>query len=201
MVTNALDGGILQIIKASRGLHTAATAVGAAYLYLFDWALTIVSLYLIVRILAPMEPRNLFPGVGAALRDFVRTRRVFCFAGLYWPYHTPAASPTILSGDPHAAHWNEMASAIHKLCIGVDATIAQAGQGINSRAAVVFEPPRSAKGRAYCLHYRRLGKSAFVAVVDNRRRGFSGRNTRSQNNFKQLSESVGTLINVRDSLK
>jgi hypothetical protein len=53
----------------------------------------------------------------------------------------------------------------------------------------------------YCFHYRRLGKSSFLAAADARAKRFDGSNARSQIMFHQLAESIGYLVNVRHSLK
>jgi hypothetical protein len=200
-VVSSLHPRLLEIISSTPGIRDGATAVGTAYLYLFDWMLTIIMMYLIVRILSPIEPRNLFPSVSAALQDFILRRRVFCFGALYWPYHDRAAKPAIYARNANASQWSDIAQSLHKLSEDLDLVLSVAGQGINSRIAVVYQTGSDAKQPEYCLHYRRLGKAAFVATVDDRRSEFSGGNARSQHHFKQLSESIGTLINVRDSLK
>jgi hypothetical protein len=200
-VVASLHPRLLEIISSTPGIQAGATAVATAYLYLFDWMLTIIVMYVIVRVLSPIEPRNLFSGVLDALKDFVIRRRVFCFGALYWPYHDGARRPAIYSRDANASQWSDLAQSLHRLSEELDLVLPVAGQGINSRIAVVYETGSDAKQSGYCMHYRRLGKAAFVATVDNRRGDFSGRNARSQHHFKQLSESIGALINVRDSLK
>jgi len=217
LVLDVEVGGILYTAVQDHGWVFAATLnqqamnkgraeEGTIYLYLFDWAATVVVLYLVVRVLSPLEPRNLFPGIGEALEYFVKDRGIFVFTGYFWRSKPDEHTPTIRSSDSDdpPLSWGEFAVALHKETVDLDKFLSSTWQGENSRVSLVFEEelgPEGQPARAYCVHYRRLGESAFVVAVDAQGNRFDGSNTKSQSDFLQFSGSIGCLVNVRHSLK
>ena len=180
--------------------------LGKVYLYLFDWAATVVGLYLVVAALAPLEPRNLFQGVAEALQYFVRDRGIFVFTGYFWHSGTNehVATKRVSEGEDTPAPWEELALTLHRATVELDKSMPSTWQGINNRVMLVLEEESEPDGKsptAHCLHYRRFGETAFVVAVDSEARRFNGGNTRSQAYFLQLAESIGSLVNIRHSLK
>jgi hypothetical protein len=180
--------------------------VGAIYLYLFDWVATVVILYFVVSILSRLEPRNLFKSVADALAYFIGDREGFMFAGYFWRSDADAYAPTVRSSDDADPPFSceDFALALHKETGRIDEFLPATWQGVNNRVSLVFaEEPASEGGKAeaYCVHYRRFGESAFVVAVDAHGSRFDGSNTRSQSDFLQICESIGSLVNIRHSLK
>ncbi len=175
--------------------------VGTIYLYIFDWVATIIGVYALVVLLAPLEPRNTFNKVGRALHDFVR-RQTFLFTGLFWQHREGS---TVYPKDKKRSEpFEAMAKLIHEETLILDASLRDAWQGCNYRAALVYEPESpgvSEVRNSYCFHYRRMGQSSFLVAVDTDKQRFDGSSARSQTNFQQLSESIGYLVNVRDSFR
>jgi hypothetical protein len=185
--------------------HEPLTILGALYLYLFDWVATVIVLYLVVCVLAPLEPRNLFESVAEALQYFVKDRRIFVFTSYFWHNSLVEHVPTSCSlySDDQPLPWEQLALALHKTTVELDEFMPLTGQGINSRVALVFEDraeQESEVRHAHCIHYRRFGATAFLVAVDAHEDLFND-DIRSQSNFQQLTESVGSLINIRHSLR
>jgi hypothetical protein len=174
------------------------------YIYLWDWVVTIVALFAVVSVFSPLEPQNLFPSVADALQRFVRTDGPFQYVCYFWQrspgeYATTTAWPEseVLRPD-----WEGLARSIHNQTIALDKCLPSTWQGVNSRVSAVFEDEGAPEGPAYCAHYRRFGESAFVVAVGSDKGRFEGNGIiTSQSDFLQLSESIGSLINVRHSLK
>jgi hypothetical protein len=195
-------------IENNRWFGVPVSAFVAIYFYLFDWMLTILILYFVVAVLAPLEPRNLFPSIEEGLQYFVEKHKVFIFAGYFWRNNkidsnefAPTLSPS--SWAIQAAQWEETAQLLHKEMVRLDQFLLATYQGINARVAAVFDEPGpdGKPAKPVCIHYRRFGKSAFLVAVDEHESQFAGTNASSQTHFFQLSESVGSLVNIRHSLK
>jgi hypothetical protein len=174
------------------------------YIYLWDWVVTIFALFFAVAVLSPLEAENLFPTIGDALNRFVRTRGPFEYICYFWQrgpgeYAETSAWPErqILRPD-----WEGVAKSLHNQTIALDKSLPFTWQGVNSRVSAVFDDEAAPDGPAYCVHYRRFGESAFVVAVGADPDRFEGNGTlTSQSDFLQLSESIGSLVNVRHSLK
>jgi hypothetical protein len=180
---------------------------GIAYLYIFDWIVTIIGVYALVVLLSPLEPINNFNKVGRALNDFVQ-RRIFIFSGYFWQHLDDPAHVTIYPDDRKRSEpFEARARLIHKETRALDIAIRGAGQGCNFRVALVYEPEPSGRWSepevkdSYCFHYRRLGSSSYLVAADAEGKRFDGSNPENQRNFQQLGESIGYLVNVRDSLR
>ena len=195
----------LQWIVESPWVGKSFHIVGMIYLYLFDWVVTVAAIYAIVVFLSPLEPRNMFDNIGNALRDFVRGRKIFLFAGFFWQHGGVLSNSTICARDQEqGSTFASIARAIHDETLCLDRDMRGTWQGINCRVAAVYRSaPASDTGQqnSYCFHYRRLGRSSFIVAVDAKAEGFGGSNVKSQSSFRQLSESIGYLVNVRDSLR
>ena len=189
-------------IEKSEWLGVPAAVFGAIYFYLIDWMLTVLLLYFAVSALAPLEPRNLFRTVDEALHYFVEERKIFIFACYFWQDkdggYAAAFYPKI-----GAAQWEATARVLHREMLHLDQFLISTYQGINARIAAVFDQYGlgNKSVSTECIHYRRFGRSAFLVAVDEQARQFDGTNIKSQTNFLQLSESIGSLVNVRHSLK
>jgi hypothetical protein len=192
----------LEWIEVSPWFGPPLQLVGAIYLYIFDWVVTILGVFALVVLLAPLEPRNTFNKVGRALQDFVR-RRAFLLAGFFWQHRE--ASAVYPKDKKRSEQFEAMAKLIHEETLVLDAALRDTWQGCSYRAALVYEPQSPGIAaevkNSYCLHYRRMGQSSFLVAVDASKERFDGSNAGSQNNFQQLSESIGYLINVRDSFR
>ncbi len=195
----------LQWITESEWAGNSFHIVGIGYLYLLDWALTIVAVYALVVALSPLEPRNIFTSVEGALRDFVRRRRVFLFSGYFWQHNThPPRSSVSARDEKKNDLFKSMPQLIHEQTLELDGSLRGAWQGNNCRVALVYQAARANGPKAdssYCFHYRRFGKSSFIVAVDSHAEHFDGSNAKSQTFFQQLGESIGYLVNVRDSLR
>jgi hypothetical protein len=178
--------------------------IGIIYLYLFDWVITVIGVYALVVLLAPLEPINNFNKIGRALQDFVG-RRAFLVAGFFWQHRPDGSCSNVYPKDKHRNEpFEAMAKLIHEETLVLDAALRSAGHGCNYRAALVYEPKSpgwSEVTNSYCFHYRRMGRSSFLVAVDSNGKRFNGLSGQSQTNFQQLGESVGYLVSVRDSLR
>ena len=178
--------------------------VGIGYLYLLDWALTIVAVYALVVALSPLEPRNIFTSVEGALRDFVRRRRVFLFSGYFWQHNThPPRSSVSARDEKKNSVLKSMPQLIHEQTLELDGSLRGAWQGNNCRVALVYQAARANGPKAdssYCFHYRRFGKSSFIVAVNSHAEHFDGSNAKSQPS-PATGESIGYLVNVRNSLR
>jgi hypothetical protein len=201
----ALRRNDLQWIVESPWLGKSFQIVGMAYLYLFDWALTVAVVYALVVTLSPLEPRNIFTGINEALRDFVDRRRMFLFAGFFWQNDTHPARTVVCARDKrHKDLFEPMPELIHRQTLNLDGSLQGTWQGNNCRVALVYQsaPANEAEvPNTYCFHYRRLGRSSYLVAVDAHAERFDGSNAKSQSCFQQLGESIGYLVNVRDSLR
>jgi hypothetical protein len=176
---------------------------GEFYLYLFDWTLTVVFLFFVVSIFAPLEPQNMFPSVVAALSHFVGKGRPFVFASYFWQHELGEYEATSCwSEDPLPSRWEEFARSLHRQTVELDKYLPSTRQGVNSRVSCVLEDESAPESKAWCVHYRRFGESAFVVAVGSDASRYEGRGIIiSQSDFLQLSEAIGLLVNVRHSLK
>ena len=194
-----------QWIETSPFLGKPLQIAGAGYLYLLDWCITVLGVYAMILLFAPLEPRNTFGKVSEALRDFVRSGRIFLFTGYFWQNSAEASSPAIFARDKgRSAVFEEIAKSIHNETLQLDASLRGTWQGVSCRVALVYEPSPASVSKVrnpYCFHYRRLGKSAYLVAADAVAKRFSGANARSQNMFYQLAESIGHLVNIGQSLK
>ncbi len=94
---------------------------GAAYLYLFDWCVTVLGVYAMILLFAPLEPRNTFNKVGDALRDFVRKGKIFIFTGYFWQNGAEASRPAVCVRDKERSDLFEaVAKAIHDETLALD---------------------------------------------------------------------------------
>jgi hypothetical protein len=179
-------------------------ATGTIYLYLFDWLVTVIALYGLITILCPLEPRNIFGSVDEALRDFVSGRGTFIFSGLFWQYGDGTSDPVVCSkGETEKRFFTSIAKSVHKESVNLDADLRGAWQGENARIAFActIASPDGKGPTDYCVHYRRLGRSSYLVAVDAKATCFNGSNAKSQTSLQELSDSIGYLVNVRDSLK
>jgi hypothetical protein len=178
---------------------------GAGFLYLFDWCVTVLGVYAMILLFAPLEPRNTFNKVGDALRDFVRKGKIFVFTGFFWQNGAGSSNPATCVRDKERSDLFEAAAkAIHNETLVLDNALKGTWQGVSCRVALVYEPSPTSVSKVrnpYCFHYRRLGKSSFLVAADANGRRFDGTNARSQNMFYQLAESITHLVNVGHSLK
>jgi hypothetical protein len=185
-------------------LLKALLAVDTLYVYLADWWLTVLILFAVVDLLAPTEQRNQFGSIQEAVDYFYG--KIFRFARYFWcssPPEPDALEPTT-TGEDGPSPWDEVARVLHEQTIALDnAFLTTTFQGLNSRVAAVFEEDGGPEGKpgVHCLHYQRIGRSAFVVAVDDRAERSSEGSLKSQKNFLHLAESIGCLINVRHSLK
>ena len=183
----------------------AVQMAGSGYLYLFDWGVTVLGVYGLIVLFAPLEPRNTFSNVSEALRDFVRKGKVFLFSGFFWQYGSWSSRPAVYTRDKERADsFEPVAKLIHDETLLLDAALRGSFHGNSCRVALVYEPVAGSDAKVrnpYCFHYRRLGKSSFLAAADAHAKRFDGSNARSQIMFHQLAESIGYLVNVRHSLK
>jgi hypothetical protein len=85
----------------------------------FDWCVTVLLLYFVVAVLAPLEPKNLFPGVGSALRYFVNEHRVFSFAYYFWRQQSNGYMPFSDDRIPPSP-WEDFAQDLHEQTIELD---------------------------------------------------------------------------------
>jgi hypothetical protein len=109
---------------------------GELYVLLVDWALTIVLLFLVVSILSPLEPENLFPSVKEALEHFVKNGKPFAFACYFWQ-HKPgeyAATPSWPKEQILCPPWEGVARSMHKEALELDKSLPSTWQGVNSRS-------------------------------------------------------------------
>lgn len=173
-------------------------------MYLFDWAFTVGCLVFVVSVLSPFEPENLFESVAEALKYFVRNEKPFLFTCYFWQNKPGeyAATPCWPESEVLCPPWEKVGRSLHNETAELDRYLPLTGQGVNCRVSAVFEDDAVSQGAAYCVHYRRFGESAFIVAVGSDPNRFEEKNTmRSQSDFLRLSESVGSLVNVRHSLK
>jgi hypothetical protein len=138
--------------------------IEGVYIYLFDWFLTVLLLYFLVALLAPLEPRNLFPDIENALEFFVQKHKLFS-VGLYFWSKKP--DQPLVQSTIDESGWPEFAQDLHRQTLQLDRNfLVSTGQGVNSRVAAVFEDEGETGTSACCVHYRRFGKSAFVLALD-----------------------------------
>jgi hypothetical protein len=170
--------------------------------------------------LAPLEEKNLFPGVKDALDRFssvseaiessVRTDPSFTFAGYVWDNHEkdPNLRYTQTLGAKAAAdesagketisktqRWAAIAKSLHEETLIMDnkAFPHPRWQGVNSRVAVVCESEPEAGHEpksVVCLHYRRLGKCGFVAAVDEDEQRITATNQASKDTSQALFQKL-----------
>jgi hypothetical protein len=178
--------------------------VGVAYLYIFDWVITIIGVYSLVILLAPLEPINNFNSVGRSLNEFVQ-RRIFLYAGFFWQHIEDSEHESVFPTDKSRTEpFEARAKLLHKETLALDTGIRGARQGCNFRVSLVYEAEPSSIEEArntYCFHYRRLGASSYLVAADAEGKRFDGSTPESQTGFQRLGESIGYLVNVRDSLR
>jgi hypothetical protein len=205
LVFGPIETSVPQWIKTSPLFGQSYKVVHAIYLYLFDWLVTIYVLYAVIVLVSALEPRNIFRSVDEALQDFVNKRKIFSFSGLFWQYSASELNRIkCTQNEEQQQRFAAYAQALHDESLRLDGPINGSWQGINSRIALIYETPATGKSgerQSHCVHYRRLGRSAFLVAVDADASRFDGTNSESQIKFHQLSESIGYLVNVRDSLK
>jgi hypothetical protein len=204
-VQTILETNNWQWIEASPLLGKPLQIAGTGYLYLFDWCVTLLGVYAMIVLFAPLEPRNIFIKVDEALRDFVRRGKIFLFTGYFWQHGGGASGPAVCVRDKgRGALFEEIAKSIHNETLLLDTSLRGTWQGVSCRVALVYEPVPASDSKvrnSYCFHYRRLGKSSFLVAADALGKRFDGSNTKSQSQFYQLAESIGHLVNIGHSLK
>jgi hypothetical protein len=204
-VSSAVKNYELDWLSHSPWFGRSFDIVAIIYLYLVDWLVTIIALYAVITFLCPLEPRNLFETVEKALRDFVSDHRIFVFSGLFWQHQEGSADFAVCArGEEEKRVFSLIAKTFHHASLDLDAHLRGGWQGENARIALTYKvasPNKAGKDDHYCLHYRRFGRSSFLVAVDANRTRFDRPDATSQKNFQQLSDSVGYLVNVRDSLK
>jgi hypothetical protein len=194
-----------QWIETSPLLGKPLQLAATGSLYLFDWCVTLLGVFAMIVLFAPLEPRNIFIKVDEALRDYVRKGKIFLFTGYFWQHSGGAAGPAVCVRDKgRGASFEEVAKAIHNETLLLDPSLRGTWQGVSCRVALVYEPAPASDSKlrnSYCFHYRRLGKSSFLVAADADGKRFDGSNTKSQSQFYQLAESIGHLVNIGHSLK